>query len=662
MLRTNQTNLSKRRLFRLLPCLFGGLVFAGTAGAARSQPDVASAYAQHPVAAPKAYRAINLRSGGLSGFSTFNAKDQIAISLLDETGASRAYFYDGESLRDIGTLGGTQAFVNGVNDAGEVAGNSYLAGDATFHAFKWSKHGGMRDLGSLSGTGVSTVGFVEPINNRGQVVGFSDTQAGPSQAFLWSPSEGLRNLGGLPGNESGFSIAHVINDAGMVAGHGDAAGGGQRAFVWTRKSGMTDLGTLGGPITVAAGISDDGLVVGNARTAGLRNHIFVWSRSGGIRDVGTAGGVESFTSEKPMSSNGNVAGFIRFADGTDHAALWTRAKGLVDLGTLGGPVSFAAGVNNKAQVVGAADVNVFDRPGIIWTAKDGMIDLNTRLRHVPPGLRVFSGLAISENGVILASTGAGFVLLKPDCGCPRPHTTGPINAPNMVEVGAPFDASVSFADEDTAARHNVFWSWGDGSGDQQVNPRESKGVGHASASHRYTAPGVYTVSAKVGDRSGQGSTVSRTVIAYEQAAGTAGGNGWFESPAGANKQDPGQAGRAVFGFFAPGATSAKSTAAKAMLQFHMGTLNFRSESIKPVAAQRARAQFEGSGKINGAGDYRFKLTTTAGSAAGQGQPNRFGLKIWHIDPLTNAEVVSYDNQGAGNGSAVPAAQGEIVLQ
>jgi probable HAF family extracellular repeat protein len=662
MLRMNQTDLSKRRLFRLLPCLFGGLVFAGAAGAGQSGPDVASAHAQHSAAAPKAYRVINLRSGALTGFSTFNAKDQIAISLVEETGASRAYFHDGKSLRDIGTLGGTQAFVNGVNDAGEVAGYSYLAGDATYHAFKWSKHGGMRDLGSLSGTGISTAGLAEPINNRGQVVGNSSTQAGPSHAFLWSPAEGMRDLGGLPGNESGFSIANAINDAGVVAGHGTAASGGLHAFVWTRQSGMIDLGTLGGPISVAAGISDDGLVAGNSRTASLRNHIFVWTRSGGMRDVGTAGGVESFTSEKPMSSNGNVAGFIRFADDTDHAALWTRATGLVDLGTLGGPISFAVGVNNKAQVVGAADVNVFDRPGFIWTAKDGMIDLNTRLRYVPPGLRVFLGLAISENGVILASSDAGFVLLKPDCGCPGPHTVGPINAAHMVEVGAPFDASVSFADEDKAARHNVFWSWGDGSGDQQGNARESNGVGHASASHRYTTPGIYTVSVKVGDRSGQGSTVSRTIVAYEQAAGTAGGSGWIESPAGANKNDPGQAGRAVFGFFAPGTTSAKSTAAKALLQFHVGTLNFRSESIKPVAAQRTRAQFEGSGKINGAGDYRFKLTTTAGSAAGQGQPNRFGLKIWHTDPVTKAEVVDYDNQGAGNGSAVLAAQGEIVLQ
>jgi hypothetical protein len=39
-----------------------------------------------------------------------------------------------------------------------------------------------------------------------------------------------------------------------------------------------------------------------------------------------------------------------------------------------------------------------------------------------------------------------------------------------------------------------------------------------------------------------------------------------------------------------------------------------------------------------------------------------GLKIWHIDPLTKAEAVSFDNQGEGKASAVSAAQGKIVLQ
>lgn len=660
MLRMNQLVQSKRRLLWLLPCLFSGLALATAPGAAQSQPDLTSAHAQHSAAAPKAYRVINLPGIGLTGFSGFNARDQMAFSIIDENGAWRAYFYDGKSLQDIGTLGGTQSIVTGMNDAGEVAGYSYPAGDAAYHAFKWSRQGGMRDLGTLGGSS-SITGETRPINHRGQVVGYSATQAGPTHAFLWRPGAGMRDLGGLPGNPSGASFAHAINDAGMIGGLGEAPGGNTHAFVWTHKSGMIDLGTLGGTRSGVAALSDDGMAVGNSTNASGLNNIFVWTRSSGMRSIGTAGGVESFLYSKPMSRNGNVAANIRFPNGVDHAGLWTRARGLIDLGTLGGPISFSYGVNNREQVVGGADISTFVRSGFIWTRRDGMIDLNKRLRHAPPGLRVEAAAAISDNGTILAFLTGAFALLKPDCGCPGPHTVAPIESADTVEVGAPFDASVSFAGNDPAARHNVFWSWGDGSGVQQGNARESRGLGQASASHRYIAPGIYTVSVKVGDRSGQGPTVSRTIIAYEKAAGNAVGSGWFQSPATANRKDGGPAGRASFSFLVPSATSAQAKVVKAQLQFQVGMLNFRSVEMRPLAARGAGGQFEGRGTINGTGDYGFKLTATAGTSRGKGQAGRFGLRIWQTDPKTGAEVVVYDNLPAHAGSAVPAVQGEIFL-
>ena len=253
---------------------------------------------------------------------------------------------------------------------------------------------------------------------------------------------------------------------------------------------------------------------------------------------------------------------------------------------------------------------------------------------------------------------AGNVLLKPDCGCPGPHTVGAIDAPEVVEAGAPLEASVSFGYGNTKAGHNVAWTWGDGSGVQQGNAREGKGVGKAAASHRYTAPGIYTVSVKVGDRSGEGPTVSRTVVVTDKSAGDVGGSGWFTSSLGAKRTSAGQRERAVFGFYVPGASGAQPTAARASLRFNVGSLGFRSEGMRPVAAQGARRQFEGRGTLNGVGAYSFRLSTTAV----QGQPGRFGLKIWHVDPVTRAQVVDYDNLGAGTGSAVPAAQGKIVLQ
>ena len=382
MSHVNQADLPKRRLLRLLPCLLGGLVFSAMAGAGQVPAAAASAQGQYSDPAPAAYRVINLGSGSLGGFSAFNARGQIAISLADENNVTRAWFYDGKSLRDIGTLGGSQSFAYGLNDVGEVAGYSYLAGDATYHAFKWSQRSGMRDLGTLAGMGgsaFSVSGQYQPINHRGQVAGASSTQGGAILPCLWTPGEGMRDLGALPGGEAGYSIAQAINDAGMVAGQ-IAGAGGVQPFVWSRRWGLVELGNLGGSFGGAAGITEDGMVVGNTRTADEQNRIFVWTRSGGLRDIGTAGGLEAYTSVQPLSSNGYVAANIRFNASTDHAALWTRTRGLVDLGTLGagGTGSNSGGVNNRGQVAGIAYLASGDTAGFIWTAREGMIDLNTR--------------------------------------------------------------------------------------------------------------------------------------------------------------------------------------------------------------------------------------------------------------------------------------------
>jgi hypothetical protein len=107
--------------------------------------------------------------------------------------------------------------------------------------------------------------------------------------------------------------------------------------------------------------------------------------------------------------------------------------------------------------------------------------------------------------------------------------------------------------------------------------------------------------------------------------------------------------------------SAKTMIAKPQLRFNVAGLSLRSENMRPVVEQGAHGKFEGSGTVNGAGDYQFSLDTNAGAAAGQGEPGRFGLRIWHIDPATKAQVIDYDNTGPGaaGGTVV---EGRIAVQ
>jgi probable HAF family extracellular repeat protein len=131
-----------------------------------------------------------------------------------------------------------------INNAGQVAGTMTLP-DGSIHAFLWSSEGGVVDLGTLGGGQRS---FGRALNNAGQVVGYSFI-AGDclTRAFVWSPSTGMVDLGTpeqVPSNptcpsNAPSTLAWAINDAGQVVGQHETPEG-SRAFSWTAEGGIAD--------------------------------------------------------------------------------------------------------------------------------------------------------------------------------------------------------------------------------------------------------------------------------------------------------------------------------------------------------------------------------------------------------------------------------------
>ena len=80
-------------------------------------------------------------------------------------------------MTDLGTLGGTSSSANGINDSGQIVGNSTTA--SGYHAFLYSGSA-MTDLGTLGGPLSSATG----INNNGQIVGWAYTAGFQMHAFL----------------------------------------------------------------------------------------------------------------------------------------------------------------------------------------------------------------------------------------------------------------------------------------------------------------------------------------------------------------------------------------------------------------------------------------------------------------------------------------------
>jgi probable HAF family extracellular repeat protein len=166
---------------------------------------------------------------------------------------SRAFRWtQSEGLQDLGTLGGPDSGAFLINESGQISGWSFTSstvnsatGLPTLDPFFW-ENGKMLDMGTLGGV----FGRSFALNNRGQVAGFSDLAGDQScHPFLWDKTGGMKDLGTL-GGDSG--LAYFVNDAGEVVGSANVPGafgcdnGAQNhAFLW-RNGVMTDLGAPDG--------------------------------------------------------------------------------------------------------------------------------------------------------------------------------------------------------------------------------------------------------------------------------------------------------------------------------------------------------------------------------------------------------------------------------
>jgi probable HAF family extracellular repeat protein len=138
----------------------------------------------------------------------------------------------------------------GVNDTGQVVGASgdciafntnLLVNLQPLHALLWQKDT-VTDLGTLGGTGHGMGILAFNLNNKGQVVGFSDTKDDKYfHAFLWNKETGMKDLGTLAGDVR--SVAIGINDRGDVTGLSLDMDFNPTAFLW-HNGVLTDLNTL----------------------------------------------------------------------------------------------------------------------------------------------------------------------------------------------------------------------------------------------------------------------------------------------------------------------------------------------------------------------------------------------------------------------------------
>lgn len=396
------------------------------------------------------------------GFSLSNSCLLISLGgLLCSAAAAQSY-----TAQVLPTLGGASAAAYGVNDAGDVVGESTLASGA-LHACVWID-GEPTDLGTLSG-GTSTA---FSINNSRVAVGRSTDPAGASRAVRWTRDEAgqwhIDDLGTFRSDNSGLGWATRISNAGYIVGYAAVNGGGNyhafRIFGGTR----TDLGTLAwtGPLAYsqALGVNNNGQSVGYAyRTLGGPEHGF-FHDGATQQDITPPAGQFSQAQGYNVTDSGTIVGYLGGAsspDGGFQAAIRSSAGEWQVIPRLPGHTdSFGYDINADEWAVGVSfnPAPPADFRGFLHTG-EATYDLNA-ITSGAPG-RISDAEDISDSGFIAATAdgvaGTFALLLRPaGAECPGDiDGSGSVELSDLALLLSNFGATGPGADGDLDADGDV---------------------------------------------------------------------------------------------------------------------------------------------------------------------------------------------------------------
>ncbi|MCC2954937.1 hypothetical protein LK542_04815 [Massilia sp. IC2-477] len=482
---------------------FGGALWQAQAAAPEELEAATATYAGKDV-----YGIVNLVPSPVLR-TYINARGQVALEYIALDDRLHAGVFNGERLLDISPPGHDTSSVSGINDWGEVALQIRFPrtdpSTAVFQPYRWSA---ARGLVPLPSPNPDTNTFLQTLNNRGEIVGGSDTTGDSNyRAVRWTAANRLLPLPSPTGLTNTF--ATDINENNITLGDGQSAGGASHLIVWNAAGRATDLGTLGASSVVSRFLNNRGDIVGLFDFTTPNFTSFLLSPGKGAARIGLN------TVPTDLNEAGEVVGRVQRSNNENRAFVFSRARGLVNLNPSSFWASEANGLNDSGVVVGLAWPEQYAQSRAWrWLRSGAGVDLNRRLLNAPGGLVLTNALTVSANGDIVAESNAGLVLLRPNGGGTDAPVLGPIQL-TQLQVNRPVQLTLSLRDRNPADTHSATVDWGDGRGPQAAALREYRGKGEVRASHTYTAQGDYSIVVRVTDSSRRSTTLYERINLLE---------------------------------------------------------------------------------------------------------------------------------------------------
>ncbi len=282
------------------------------------------------------------------------------------------------TITDLGSMG-LLIEPTAINDRGQIVGWSQFS-DGTMRAFLW-QHGKIAKLSVIAG---DKTNMASAINNKGQIVGTSSRTGGVIHAVLWNHGTVI-NLGSIGSGELSGGSVQAINDAGQIivnevsypnnsfTARLNLALQHHRVLLCTGNS-INNGRLLGRNIVIGIAINNSGAVVGYHFDNIEHNvHGYLW-KNGVTTDLGNF-------YPSGINASGVIVGTRKVGmPPAPTAAIWKNST-LTPLSIPSATRTDGTAINDKEEIIGVTDlVADFGSPHAALLWRDGnYVDLGNSL-------------------------------------------------------------------------------------------------------------------------------------------------------------------------------------------------------------------------------------------------------------------------------------------